>query len=78
MLAQGQFPLGHIQFVGILDTALPFTEPTFFSTGFVDVFTIDRVRFEEVTASTPVPEPASLTLLGLGLLAVQRRLRRGR
>lgn len=75
-LASGQFPSGQIQFFGILDTAAPFTDLTFFSTGFIDVFSLDRVRFEDVSAPTTVPEPASLTLLGLGLLAVRRRLRR--
>ena len=77
-LFRGEFPPGHIQFFGLLDTTIPFTDIHFFSSRFGDFFTIDRVRYEDDTAATPVPEPLSLTLVGLGLLAGCTRLRRAR
>jgi hypothetical protein len=39
-------------------------------------FEVDFVKFEELAPTTPVPEPASLTLLGLGLVGVAARSRK--
>jgi hypothetical protein len=39
-------------------------------------YEVDFVKFEELTPATPVPEPASLTLLGLGLVGVAARIRK--
>ena len=74
VLFSGTLPEGNQRFIGFIDLVIPFTKLTFFSSDFVDDFAIDRVRFESATA-TPVPEPASLTLLAVGLLGGAARLR---
>jgi hypothetical protein len=77
VLLSGTLPEGNRQFVGFIDLVVPFTRVTFFSSDFVDDFAIDRVRYED-TSATPVPEPASLTLLAGGLLGAAARVRRSR
>jgi hypothetical protein len=43
-----------------------------------DIISVDDVRFASAVAVTPVPEPATLTLVGAGLLAGARRWRNSR
>jgi hypothetical protein len=79
VLFSGPLPDGHVQFLGFIDLMTPFTEVFFFSSEFIDVFMMDRVRYEAPASPQPVPEPASLTLLAAGLAAgAVRRYRRGR
>jgi hypothetical protein len=65
-----------VQFLGILDLDAAFTTLQFNGIGGLASFTLDRVQYAAGEGSpTPVPEPASLTLLAAGLLAGARRLR---
>ena len=72
-------PDGTNQFFGFIDAANPFTSLTLTTAvgQFGDPFSVDRVRYSAGNASTPVPEPASLLLLGAGLAAAVRRRIRG-
>lgn len=74
VLLSGTLPEDNRQFIGLIDLEVAFSRLTFFSSDFVDDLAIDRVRYEDVSA-TSVPEPASLTLLGAGLLGAAARLR---
>jgi hypothetical protein len=79
VLFRGKLPEGHVQFFGFIDTIVPFTNVRIFSSEFIDVFTMDRIRYEAPASPQPVPEPASLTLLAAGLATgAVRRYRRGR
>lgn len=75
----GARPDGTDQFFGFIDTANPFTTLTLTTASgqFGDPFSVDRVRYSPTTSTTPVPEPASLFLLGTGLATVVRRRIRG-
>jgi hypothetical protein len=69
-----------VQFIGILDLDAAFTTLQFDSNGGLGSVTLDRVQYAAGEGNpTPVPEPASLTLLGAGLAGVvaarRRRLR---
>jgi hypothetical protein len=73
-----QFPAigsnGGVSFIGFTN-ATPFTSLTV--NAFSDIISVDDVRFSSA-AVTPVPEPATLTLVGAGLLAGARRWRKSR
>jgi hypothetical protein len=71
----GPAGLGAISFLGILDLDAAFTTLRFDGDGGLSSFTLDRVQYAEGDNPTPVPEPASLTLLAVGLAAGARRLR---
>jgi hypothetical protein len=77
--AAGSKPNGTDQFFGFIDAANPFTSITFTTPvgQFGDPFSVDRVRFSAAASGTPVPEPASLLLMGTGVVAVLRRRIRG-
>lgn len=65
-----------VQFLGILDLDAAFNTLQFGANGGLASFTLDRVQFAAGEGDpTPVPEPASITLLAAGLLAGARRLR---
>jgi hypothetical protein len=65
-----------VAFLGILDLDAAFTTLQFSGNGGLASFTLDRVQFDTGGGNpTPVPEPASLTLLAAGLFAGARRLR---
>jgi hypothetical protein len=40
-------------------------------------YAVDFVKFQDLTPATPVPEPGTMTLLGLGLAGIVARRRRG-
>ena len=71
----GAAGLGAIQFVGIIDLDAAFTTLAFAGNGGIASFTLDRVQYAQGGDTTPVPEPASLMLLGSGLAAGARRFR---
>jgi hypothetical protein len=64
-----------VAFLGILDLDAAFTTLQFSSDGGLGSVTLDRVQYAAGGDTTPVPEPTSLALLGLGLVAGARRLR---
>jgi hypothetical protein len=65
-----------VSFLGILDLDAAFTTLQFDGDGGLSSFTLDRVQYAQGGDNpTPVPEPASLTLLAAGLAIGARRLR---
>jgi len=72
-------PNANDQFFGLIDTTNPFSTLTL-ATGvgpFGEPFSVDAVRFS-ASAPTAVPEPATVFLVGSGIVAVMRKRRRVR
>lgn len=70
-------------FFGIVDNmgtfqTITFSTPTTNPGGFVEEFGIDDVRYANATATSLVPEPASMTLFSLGALGMGFAARRRR
>jgi hypothetical protein len=70
---------GGVLYFGLIDTANPFTRITFGNTaGGVDVFGFDDMTVGSVAQVQPVPEPATMFLLGTGLAGIAMKARRRR
>lgn len=70
---------GGVLYFGLIDTANPFTRITFGNTASgTDFFGFDDMTVGSIAQVQPIPEPATMFLLGTGLAGVAMKARRRR
>ena len=72
MVNFGSLGSGSLAYLGVIDAADPFNKLTVLASDDEDAFAYDNLSVG-LAVSEPVPEPASLTLLGVGLAGMAAR-----